>query len=54
MHPTKLAASTTLILIINSHLLNKIQALGKAALFGKRETVNDQPAPAPVKRRLIL
>jgi hypothetical protein len=41
-------------LTTNSHLLSKIQALGKAALFGKRETVDDQPVPPPVKRRLLL
>ncbi|KAG7289621.1 hypothetical protein NEMBOFW57_005992 [Staphylotrichum longicolle] len=37
-----------------NHLLSKIQALGKAALFRKQETVNGEPVPAPVKRRLLI
>lgn len=37
-----------------SHLLDKIQALGKAALFRKRKTLDGEPLPAPVKRRLPI
>jgi hypothetical protein len=34
--------------------LNKIQELGRAALFRKRETINGEPVPEPVKRRLLI
>ena len=38
----------------NSHLLDKIQAIGKAALFKKRKTLNGEPLPQPVKRRMLV
>jgi hypothetical protein len=37
----------------DSYLLDKIQALGKAA-FGRRDTLNEKPLPTPVKRRLLI
>ncbi|GAB1315041.1 hypothetical protein MFIFM68171_05251 [Madurella fahalii] len=37
-----------------NHLLDKIQAIGKTALLKKRETLNDEPIPAPIKRRLLI
>ncbi|KAK4241434.1 hypothetical protein C8A03DRAFT_12313 [Achaetomium macrosporum] len=36
-----------------NHLLDKIQAIGRAALK-KRGTLNGEPVPAPVKRRLLV
>ncbi|KAL2016698.1 hypothetical protein VTK56DRAFT_3161 [Thermocarpiscus australiensis] len=37
-----------------SNLLDKIQAIGKAALLKKQQTVNGQPVPAPIKRRMLI
>ncbi|KAK3308042.1 uncharacterized protein B0T15DRAFT_508558 [Chaetomium strumarium] len=37
-----------------NHLLDKIQAIGRAALKKKRGTLNGKPVPAPVKRRLLI
>jgi len=42
---------------LKSHLLEKIQALGKS-VFKKQEatttTVNGEPRPKPIKRRMLL
>jgi hypothetical protein len=50
--PNKRSAS--LVLTYDSHLLDKIQALGRATFFKKPETIDGQPVPAPVKRRLLI
>lgn len=42
------------LLTLYSHLLDKIQAIGKAALAKKRGTINGEPIPAPIKRRLLV
>ncbi|KAK4113639.1 hypothetical protein N656DRAFT_778447 [Canariomyces notabilis] len=36
-----------------SHLLDKIQAIGKASLLKERDMLNGKPLPAPIKRRLL-
>jgi hypothetical protein len=41
-------------LTYDSHLLDKIQALGRAAFFKEPEKIDGKPVPAPVKRRLLL
>ncbi|KAL2257035.1 hypothetical protein VTK26DRAFT_754 [Humicola hyalothermophila] len=37
-----------------NHLLDKIQAIGKAALLKKRKTLNGELLPEPVKRRTLV
>ncbi|KAL2136390.1 hypothetical protein VTI74DRAFT_4034 [Chaetomium olivicolor] len=37
-----------------NHLLDKIQAIHKTSLLKKSATLNGQPVPAPVKRRLLI
>ncbi|KAK4189624.1 hypothetical protein QBC35DRAFT_379721 [Podospora australis] len=37
-----------------SHLLDKIQAMGRNVLMKTRDTINNERPPAPVKRRLLL
>lgn len=37
-----------------NHLLDKIQAMGKNALAKKRGSLNGEPLPLPIKRRLLI
>ncbi|KAK1775806.1 hypothetical protein QBC45DRAFT_382603 [Copromyces sp. CBS 386.78] len=39
---------------LHSHLLDKIQAVGKNALAKKRGSLNGEPLPVPIKRRLLI
>jgi hypothetical protein len=43
-----------MVLTYSSHLLSKIQALGKAAFSRKKETVDGEPVVAPVKRKFLI
>lgn len=44
----------TSVSVLCSHLLDKIQAIGKNSLLKKHQTLNGEPLPAPVKRRLLI
>jgi hypothetical protein len=38
----------------NSHLLEKIQALGKKSLDEKKQKIDGTVVPPPIKRRLLV
>lgn len=47
-------APTNAQLLSPSHLLEKIQKMGKDSLLKEREVINGEEVPLPIKRRLIV